>query len=106
MMNTEKSAREIIEEWNGKAKARGELIEQDPWSLPVLYHGSILDVPVTTEAEERIRQLDALIARLEQENTAAVTTEQNGARDQAQETSSPISSSGPNTEAQLNTRKS
>ena len=28
---------------------------------------SRLDVPVTTEAEQRIRQLDAFIARLEQE---------------------------------------
>jgi hypothetical protein len=105
-MSTEKSVREIVEEWNGKAKAKGELIGQDPWSLPVLYHGSIQDVPVTPEAEERIRQLDALIARLEQDNAAAEAPEKRGVRDQVQEISDPVSTSGTKTEAPLNTSKS
>jgi hypothetical protein len=77
-MSTEKSVREIVEEWNAKAKAKGVLLEHDPWSLPVLYQGSILDVPVTPEAEERIRRLDALLGRLERENAAKETAEQQG----------------------------
>ena len=52
-MNTEKSVREIVAEWNAKAKAQGVLLEQDPWALASSStSGSILDVPVTPEAEE------------------------------------------------------
>jgi len=105
-MNTEKSVREIVEEWNAKAKAKGVLLEQDPWSVPVLYHGSILDVPVTPEAEERIRRLDALIARLERENAATVAAEQQSVRDQVQESTDPVSPAATNTEAPLNTTSS
>jgi hypothetical protein len=105
-MSTEKSVREIIEEWNAKAKAQGVLLEQDPWSLPVLYPGSIVDVPVTAEAEERIRRLDALIARLEREKAAAVAAEQQGVRDQVQESTDPVAPAATNTAAPLNTTKS
>ena len=89
-MSTEKSVREIAQEWNAKAKAKGVLLEQDPWSLPVLYQGSILDVPVTPEAEERIRRLDALIARLERENAVAETAEQQGVCEQVLEITDPV----------------
>ena len=105
-MNTEKTVREIVAEWNAKAKAKGVLLEQDPWALPVLYPGSILDVPVTPEAEERIHRLDALIARLERENTANVTAEPQGVRDQVQETTAPVSTSTTNTAASPNVTKS
>jgi len=75
-MNTEKSVRQIVAEWNARAKAEGRLLEQDPWSLPPLYNGSVLDVPFTPEAEERIRHLDVLLARLEPASAAAVSDQQ------------------------------
>jgi hypothetical protein len=74
-MNTDKPIRQIVAEWNARAKAEGRLLEQDPWALPPLYEGSVLDVPLTPEAEERIRHLDALLAGLEQEKPAAATDE-------------------------------
>lgn len=89
-MSTEKSVRQVAEEWNAKAKAEGRLLEHDPWSLPSLYEGSILDVPVTPEAEERIRRLDETIARLKQQrSTGPVPEEQQDVRAKVQDLASP-----------------
>ena len=73
-MSTEKSVRQAAAEWNDRARAEGRLLEQDPWSLPRLYEGLILDVPTTPDAEERVRQLDSLLAGLDPQN-AATTAE-------------------------------
>jgi hypothetical protein len=81
-MNTEKSVRQTCQEWNAKAKADGRLLEQDPWTLPDLYQGSIFDVPMTPEAEERIARLRK--ERLEHERAAKEKDiELNGTQEEA-----------------------
>jgi hypothetical protein len=62
-MSTEKSVREIVEEWNTKAKAEGRYLDQDPWSIPPA-PGSLLDIPDTSESRERIEWLKQQIAEL------------------------------------------
>jgi hypothetical protein len=65
-MNTEKSVREFIEEWNAKAKAAGRYLDHDPGSVPPA-EGSLLDVPETAEARARIAWLQQQIAELQQQ---------------------------------------
>ena len=70
-MNTQRTVQEIIAEWNAKAKAEGVLLEQDPWSIPPA-EGSILDVPLSPEAEARIARLRARrLARAESAKRAS-----------------------------------
>jgi hypothetical protein len=64
-MNTEQSVREIVEEWNAKAKAAGRYLDRDPWSVPPA-EGSLLDVPQTDESRARIAWLQQQIAALQQ----------------------------------------
>ena len=86
-MNTEKSVREIVEEWNTKAKAEGRYLDQDPWSIPPAA-GSLLDIPETPESRERIEWLKQQIAELQrqrQDREGAASKEMtDGATQQAQ----------------------
>ena len=68
-MSTEKSVREIVEEWNTKAKAEGRYLDQDAWSIPPAA-GSILDIPETPESRERIEWLTQQIAELHRQRQA------------------------------------
>ncbi len=90
-MTPEKSVRQIANEMNEEARQKGMLLERDPWTIPSLYEGSILDRPMTPEEEARIHRLDALIARLERDNAAVVTAEQHGVRDPVREISVSVS---------------
>jgi hypothetical protein len=65
-MSTDKSVREVVEEWNARAKAAGRYLDRDPWSVPPR-EGSLLDVPDTAESRTRIALLQQQIATLQQE---------------------------------------
>ena len=65
-MSTAKSSEDVMRELNDLAKAQGRYLGKAFWEIP-RQPGSILDVPLTPEAEERIRRLDATIARLKQQ---------------------------------------
>jgi hypothetical protein len=73
-MSTEKSVRQIIEEWNARAKAAGQYLDRDPWSVPPA-EGSLLDVPETAESQARIASLRQQLAALrhQQREQAAAT---------------------------------
>ena len=43
------------------------VLQQDPWTLPILYDVSLLDVPETPEARERIEWLKQQIAELKRQ---------------------------------------
>jgi hypothetical protein len=62
-MSTPKSSDEVMRKLNDLAKAQGRYLDKCFWEIP-RQPGSILDVPLTPEAEERIRRLDATIERL------------------------------------------
>jgi hypothetical protein len=68
-MNTPKSSDDVMQDLNELAKAQGRYLVQAFWEIP-REPGSIVDVPVTPEAEERIRRLDATIARLKRQRAA------------------------------------
>jgi len=68
-MNTPKSSDDVLREMNDLAKAQGRYLDKAFWEVP-RQSGSIVDVPLTPEAEERIRRLDARIARLKQQRAA------------------------------------
>ena len=68
-MNTPKSSDDVMQDLNELAKAQGRYLGQAFWEIP-RQPGSILDVPLTPEAEERIRRLDATIARLKRQRAA------------------------------------
>jgi hypothetical protein len=72
-MNTEKSVREIVEEWNAKAKAAGKYLDRDPWAIPPA-ESSLLDVPETAESRARIAWLQQQIADLQQQHQPERTT--------------------------------
>ncbi len=59
-MTKERSIDEIMHAFNDRVRAEGRYDDRAFWEIP-RSSGSILDVPVTPEAEERIRHLDALI---------------------------------------------
>ncbi len=65
-MNTPKSSDDVMQDLNELAKAQGRYLGQAFWEIP-REPGSILDVPLTPDAEERIRRLDATIARLKRQ---------------------------------------
>jgi hypothetical protein len=65
-MSTEKSVREIVDEWNAKAKAAGRYLDRDPGSIPPA-QGSLLDVPETPETLARIAWLKQQIADLQRQ---------------------------------------
>jgi hypothetical protein len=65
-MNTPKSSDDVMRELNELAKTQGRYLGKAFWEIP-RQPGSMLDVPLTPEAEERIRRLDATIARLKQQ---------------------------------------
>ncbi len=73
-MNTAKTSDDVMREMNDLARRLGRLPAKHPWEIEPT-PGSLLYVPLTPEAEERIRHLDAIIARLEREKVAAVTEE-------------------------------
>ena len=104
-MNTPKTSDDVMREMNDLAKKLGRYPTKHSWEIEP-HPGSILDVPLTPEEEARIRRLDALIARLEQENAAAGRAEQQGVRDQVQEITEPVSTTGTTTEAPLSTTRS
>lgn len=68
-MNTPKSSDEVLQEMNDLAKNQGRYLDKAFWEIP-RQPGSLLDVPLTPEAEERIRRLDAKIARLKQQRAS------------------------------------
>jgi hypothetical protein len=68
-MNTPKSSDDVMRELNELAQAQGRYLGLAFWEIP-REPGSIVDVPVTPEAEERIRRLDARIARLKRQRAA------------------------------------
>ena len=57
-MNMEKSIDEIMNEMNDRAKAEGRYLGMAFWEIPRT-EGSILDVPSTPEAEQRLAALRA-----------------------------------------------
>lgn len=69
-MKPEKSVRQIVNDWNARAKAEGKLLEQAPSTLPALYEGSILDIRDTPESLQRIERLKQQIAELKQKKQA------------------------------------
>jgi hypothetical protein len=85
-MNPEKSVREVVEEWNAKAKAAGRYLDRDPWSVPPA-EGSLLDVPETAESCARIAWLQQQIADLQQQQQrekAALTEARSAVAQEAQ----------------------
>ncbi len=66
LLNTPKSSDDVMQELNDLAKAQGRYLGKAFWEIP-REPGSMLDVPLTPEAEERIRRLDATIACLKQQ---------------------------------------
>ena len=68
-MTTPKSSDDVLRELNDLAKAQGRFLGKAFWEIP-RQSGSIVDVPLTTEAEERIRRLDARIACLKRQRAA------------------------------------
>jgi hypothetical protein len=73
-MNTAKSSDDVLRDMNDLAKAQGRYLDKVFWEIP-RQPGSILDVPLTPEAEERIRRLDARIARLKLQRAASSDAE-------------------------------
>jgi hypothetical protein len=65
-MSTEKSVRDIVEEWNARAKAEGCYLDQDPWSVPPA-EGSLRDIPATPESRERVEKLKQQLAELQRQ---------------------------------------
>jgi hypothetical protein len=61
-MSTEKSIDDIMNEMNDRAKAEGRYLGKAFWEIP-RQEGSILDVPLTPEAEQRIAALRARIEK-------------------------------------------
>jgi hypothetical protein len=77
-MNTPKTSDDVLQEMNDLAKAQGRYLDKAFWEIP-RQPGSIADVPLTPEAEERIRRLDEKIARLKQQQAArSPESQQNG----------------------------
>jgi hypothetical protein len=65
-MNPEKTVRQIIDEWNAKAKAAGQYLDRDPWSIPPA-QGSLFDVPEAAAAQARVALLQQQIADLQRQ---------------------------------------
>jgi hypothetical protein len=57
-MNTPRTIDDVMRDMNAWAMAEGIALDRDPWSIPPA-EGSILDVPLTPEAEARIARLRA-----------------------------------------------
>jgi len=74
-MSTEKSVREIVEEWNAKAKAKGMLLEHEPWSIPPVA-GSILDPPTPEGIERTAKLRKEKLARADAAKRAAAQVEE------------------------------
>jgi hypothetical protein len=74
-MNTPKTSSDVMRELNDLARKLGRFPTRHSWEIEP-HPGTILDEPLTPEEEERIRRLDALIARLEHETAAALTPAQ------------------------------
>jgi len=68
-MNTPKSSDDVLREMNDLAKAQGRFLDKAFWEI-ARQPGSIVDVPLSPEAEERIRRLDERIARLKEQRAA------------------------------------
>jgi hypothetical protein len=85
-MTNERSIDELMNEFNDQAKAEGRYDSRAFWEVPP-QPGSILDVPLTPEAEERIARLRARrLGRLKaaQEPAMSVQNIQQDARNAAQ----------------------
>jgi hypothetical protein len=87
-MNNPKTSSDVMRELNELARKLGRYPTSHSWEIK-LDPGSILDVALTLEEEERIGRLDALIARLELEKGAAATAAQQEPRSHAQEITAP-----------------
>ena len=72
-MNTPRTIDDVMRDMNAWAMAEGIALDRDPWSIPPA-EGSILDVPLTPEAEARIARLRA--RRLARAETAKFASEQ------------------------------
>lgn len=68
-MNTPKTSDEVMQSLNDQAKAQGRFLADDPWNVERASR-SILDVPLTPEAQERIRRLDERLRQLRQQATS------------------------------------
>jgi hypothetical protein len=91
-MSTPKSSDDVMRDLNELARAQGRHLGQAFWEIP-RQPGSIVDVPLTPEAEERIRRLDARIARLKRERVPARDPE--GQEEGRAEVSGPATASPP-----------
>jgi hypothetical protein len=70
-MNTPRTIDDVMRDMNAWAMAEGIALDRDPWSIPPA-EGSILDVPLTPEAEARIDRLRARrLARAEAAKSAS-----------------------------------
>jgi hypothetical protein len=76
-MKPEKAVREIVDQWNAKAKAVGLYLDRDPWSIPP-GQGSLLDVPQSAEGQARIARLQQQIADM-QRQPSTTTASHSGA---------------------------
>jgi hypothetical protein len=94
-MNTAKSVDDVMRDLNDLAKAQGRYLGKAFWEIP-RQAGSLLDVPLTPEAEERIRRLDATIARLKQQRAAGPVPEEQQACAKLQD----VASASPSSTAQ------
>jgi hypothetical protein len=72
-MNTPRTIDDVMRDMNAWAMAEGIALDRDPWSIPPA-EGSILDVPLTPEAEARIARLRA--RRLARAEAAKFASEQ------------------------------
>jgi hypothetical protein len=57
-MNTPRTIDDVMRDMNAWAMAQGIALDRDPWSIPPAEE-SILDVPLTPEAQARIARLQA-----------------------------------------------
>ena len=80
-MNTPRTIDDVMRDMNAWAMAEGIALDRDPWSIPPA-EGSILDVPLTPEAEARIARLRARrLARAE--DTKLAVEQSHEAQDKA-----------------------
>jgi hypothetical protein len=82
-MNMEKSIDDIMNEMNDRAKAEGRYLGMAFWEIPRA-QGSILDVPSTPEAEQRVaalraRRLERRKKKTEELDSVPQSTESGGA---------------------------
>jgi hypothetical protein len=93
-MNTPKSNDDVLRDLNDLAKAQGRYLGKAFWEIP-RQPGSILEIPLTPEAEERIRRLDAKIARLKRQRAASQVPDGQEARTEVRDLTTAPPSAAP-----------